>query len=172
VNSGTTTEPARILIVEDQDDVRRMLATALGIEGHVVDEASSAAEGLKCLQQTRYNLVLSDYAMPGGTGTWMLREASEQGLLKGTVALIVTAHPDVRELLTVEVISKPLDLDNFLEQVRMILADRRGSDPARALAQGHDHAASGDVGTGGAHHPTSVDDRRRHPDAGLFHRRV
>ena len=68
MNSGTT-EPARILIVEDQDDVRRMLATALGIEGHVVDEASSAAEGLKCLQQTRYNLVLSDYAMPGGTGT-------------------------------------------------------------------------------------------------------
>ena len=121
VNSGTT-EPARILIVEDQDDVRRMLATALGMEGHHVDEAGSAAEGLECLKRSRYNLVLSDYAMPGGTGASMLREASEQGLLTDTVALIITAHPDVRELENVEVISKPLDLDNFLEQVRSILA--------------------------------------------------
>jgi CheY-like chemotaxis protein len=113
---------ARILIVEDQDDVRRMLATALGIEGHLVDEANSAAEGLKCLQQKSYNLVLSDYAMPGGTGTWMLHQASEQGLMNDTVALIVTAHPDVGDLKNIEVISKPLDLDNFLEQVCNILA--------------------------------------------------
>lgn len=129
MNSGST-EAARILIVEDQDDVRRMLATALSIEGHQVDEASSAAEGLKCLQQSRYSLVLSDYAMPGGTGTWMLHQASEQGLMNGTVALIVTAHPDVRELENVEVISKPLDLDNFLDQVRKILASAEDRAPA------------------------------------------
>jgi CheY-like chemotaxis protein len=116
------------LIVEDQDDVRRMLATALGMEGHLVDEASSAAEGLKCLQQSRYNLVLSDYAMPGGTGTWMLHQATEQGLLNDTVALVVTAHPDVRELHNVEVISKPLDLDKFLDQIRRILEAGRRDD--------------------------------------------
>src|SRR5688500_20349136 len=66
---------ARILVVEDQDDVRRMLVTALEMEGHVVQEAASAAEGLRRLQQSRFHLVLSDYAMPGGTGTWMLHEA-------------------------------------------------------------------------------------------------
>jgi DNA-binding NtrC family response regulator len=124
LHSGTT-DPARILIVEDQEDVRKMLATALGIEGHLVDEACGAAEGLRCLQQTRYDLVLSDYAMPGGTGAWMLHQATEQGLMHGTVALIVTAHPDVRELEDVVVVSKPLDLDNFLEQVRKILAAER-----------------------------------------------
>jgi DNA-binding response OmpR family regulator len=131
VNSGTTAA-ARILIVEDQDDVRRMLATALSIEGHQVDEAGTAAEGLKCLQQSRYDLVLSDYAMPGGTGTWMLHEATAQGLMHGTVGLIVTAHPDVRELKNVEVVRKPLDLDNFLEQVRKILA-AAGARAAMAL---------------------------------------
>ena len=134
VNSGAT-EPARILVVEDQDDVRRMLVTALHIEGHIVDEAASAADGLKRLHEARYDLVLSDYAMPGGTGTWMLHEATSQGLLQGTVALIVTAHPDVRELGNIEVITKPLDLDNFLEQVRKILSahgERPGSRPPRA----------------------------------------
>ncbi len=72
------TEPpqARILVVEDQEDVRRMLVTALEIEGHAVAEAANAAEGLQRRREARYNLVLSDYAMPGGTGTWMLHEAS------------------------------------------------------------------------------------------------
>jgi DNA-binding NtrC family response regulator len=121
VHPGVT-EGARILVVEDQPDVRRMLATALQMEGHAVDEAATAADGLKCLEQSRYDLVLSDYAMPGGTGTWMLHQASQRGLMNHTIALIMTAHPDVRDLENVEVISKPLELDKFLEQVRQILA--------------------------------------------------
>ena len=127
---------ARILVVEDQDDVRRMLVTALEIEGHDVDEAANAKDGLKRLQQERYNLVLSDYAMPGGTGTWMLHEAMRQGLMEQTVALIVTAHPDVRDLADVEVISKPLDLDFFLEQVRRLLANTTAAAPTREAHTG------------------------------------
>lgn len=99
-----------------------MLVTALEIEGHQVDEAANAAEGLKRLHEAQYKLVLSDYAMPGGTGTWMLHEATRQGLMNDTVALIITAHPDVRELADVEVIPKPLDLDFFLDQVRRLLS--------------------------------------------------
>lgn len=113
---------ARILVVEDQDDVRRLLVTALEIEGHDVDEASNAIDGLHKIRQRRYNLILTDYAMPGGTGTWMLQQASADGLLQGTVSLVVTAHPDARELSTHDVIPKPLDLDNFLDQVRRVLA--------------------------------------------------
>src|SRR5689334_25414882 len=87
---------ARVLVVEDQEDVRRLLVTALEIEGHAVDEAANAVEGLRRLQAGRYDLVLTDYAMPGGTGTWMLHEATRRHLLGDAAALIVTAHPDVR----------------------------------------------------------------------------
>lgn len=125
----------RILVVEDQEDVRRLLVTALEMDGHRVDEAATAAEGLRCLEASRYSLVLSDYAMPGGTGTWMLHEASRRGLMNGTVALIVTAHPHVRDLADCEVISKPLDLDNFLEQVRRILGSPAGGDGPSAAPQ-------------------------------------
>lgn len=144
MNPGATAA-ARILVVEDQEDVRRMLATALQMEGHVVDEAATAADGLICLEQSRYDLVLSDYAMPGGTGTWMLHQASQQGLMKHTIALIVTAHPDVRDLQNVEVISKPLDLDKFLEQVRHLLQTRVQNpeeaelDPSRTNVRSNRH---------------------------------
>jgi CheY-like chemotaxis protein len=126
--SASETHPrARILVVEDQPDVRGLLVTALEIEGHEVDEARNAHEGLQLLQRSHYNLVLSDYAMPGGTGSWMLHEAERLGLLEDTAALIVTAHPDVRELSHLEVIPKPLDLDHFLDQVRKVLGEGNGA---------------------------------------------
>jgi CheY-like chemotaxis protein len=132
----TVISRARILVVDDQEDVRGLLVTALELEGHVVDEAPDALRGLRSLQMKRYDLVLSDYAMPGGTGTWMLDEAVRQGLLNGTPALIVTAYPEASELSSRDVVAKPLDLDLFLEQVRRILdrprlTGRRGT---RAIA--------------------------------------
>jgi two-component system response regulator GlrR len=134
--------PTRILVVEDQEDVRKMLVTALQIDGHAVDEAASAVEGLECLQRHRYQLVLSDYAMPGGTGSWMFHEATRRGLMAGTIGLIVTAHPDVRDLANLEVINKPLDLERFLEQVRRILA-AAGDDGDRTQEQYDDAPAAG-----------------------------
>jgi two-component system response regulator GlrR len=113
--------PARILVVEDQGDVRQMLATALELEGHRVDQAANATEGLRRLKEGRYDLVLSDFAMPDRTGLWMLTEAGRNGLLSHTPALIITAHPEVGGFGDVRVIAKPLDLDRFLELVSRML---------------------------------------------------
>ena len=112
---------AHILVVEDQEDVRRMLVTALELDGYRVDEAPNAVEGLNRLREARYNLVLSDYAMPGGTGEWMLREATRLDLLLGATVVIVTAHPLAQERSGIEVITKPIDLDSFLGQIRRLL---------------------------------------------------
>jgi CheY-like chemotaxis protein len=128
----STVVPASILIVEDQEDVRRMLVMALSIEGHHVHDACNADEGLQRLKQGRYQLVLTDYAMPGRTGSSMLLEASQLGLLDHTAAIIITAHPDVQEIPGIEIITKPLDLDKFLVQVRQLLGAME--QPARAIS--------------------------------------
>jgi CheY-like chemotaxis protein len=103
---------ARILVVEDQDDVRRHL---------------------ECIT---YDLVLSDYAMPGGTGAWMLQEAKRRGLIRDVAAVIVTAYAEIRELPGISVVHKPLDLDAFLDQVRRLIfpPQHRERDP-RAVHQ-------------------------------------
>jgi DNA-binding NtrC family response regulator len=113
-----TTLPPRILVVEDQDDVRRMLMTALEIEGYVVGEAANATQALSQLDRRAYDLVVTDYAMPGATGTWMLQEAGRRGLMHRTAAMIVTAHAEEPDLAAFEVMAKPVDLDDFLETVR------------------------------------------------------
>jgi DNA-binding NtrC family response regulator len=134
-------DPApRVLVVEDQGDVRRMVSTALQIEGYRVDEAANAYEGLRQLRARHYALVVSDYAMPGQTGTWMLEEASHLGLLEKTAALILTAHPDVRQMTDIEVIRKPIDLDDFLDQVRDTLPKTSPIDSSAPLSSARSRA--------------------------------
>ena len=112
-----------------------MLVTALELDGHSVDEAANAEEGLNRLREARYNLVLSDYAMPGHTGTWMFSEASRLGLLNGVATVIVTAQPFVRPTPGIAVITKPFDLDRFLDQVRRLL-ESHGSSPLNGASSG------------------------------------
>lgn len=113
--------PRAILVVEDQEDVRLMLVTVLRMEGYDVDEAGNAIDGLECLKRRRYDLILTDYAMPGRTGTWMLQEAAKGGHLDRTPALVVTAHPELVPASEFTVVGKPVDLDSFLQQITRIL---------------------------------------------------
>jgi CheY-like chemotaxis protein len=128
------TAPARILLVEDDEDTRHLLALALGGRGYVVDQAASAPEGLERLRRHRYDLVLTDYDLPGRTGAAMLREAVAQGLLRDTPMVVVTAHPQPELIGGAEVMHKPLDIGQFLRQVTHILEEMAGVTPPGADA--------------------------------------
>jgi CheY-like chemotaxis protein len=125
----TKPSPRRVLLVEDDDDTRQLLAVALEAQGYAVAQAGDAERGLAALRVGRFDLVLSDYDLPGKTGAAMLREAHRAGLLDGAATLIVTAHPDPEGVDEITLIRKPLDLEKFLVQVRGIFE----STPTRRL---------------------------------------
>lgn len=126
----------RILLVEDDEDTRQLLAVALQAQGYEVEQAGTADEGLKGLRAQRFDLVLTDYDLPGKTGAAMLREAHAGGLLEDATTLVVTAHPDPEGVDEVTLVRKPLDLEKFLRQVRGIFesmpARRAAATPAAA----------------------------------------
>ena len=124
---------SRILLVEDSDDLRGLMTLILEAEGYVVDSAATAEEGLGLLDARTYDLVLSDYALPGRTGAWMLREALARQLLSR--GIIVTAHPNPRDAHDFPVIYKPLDFDAFLDQVKGYISSND-----RATASGSESA--------------------------------
>jgi DNA-binding response OmpR family regulator len=126
---------SRILLVEDSDDLRALMVFILEAEGYSVDSARTAEEGLRLLATRRYDLVLSDYALPGQTGAWLLREAVARHLLSRMHGVIVTAHPQVRDADGFEVIYKPLDFDAFLDRVRCYVDPC--SDVPRAPVRSH-----------------------------------
>jgi CheY-like chemotaxis protein len=119
--SEASSQTARILVVEDNDDVRQMMAVALQSHGYSVAEAADAEEALRHLQAGPFDVVLSDYELPDKTGATMLREASRAGLLGSATALIVTAHTQPDDADGYEIIRKPIDLDRLMSQVQRVL---------------------------------------------------
>jgi CheY-like chemotaxis protein len=117
---------ARILVVEDDEDTRELMALALAGEGFAVEQAADAREALAHLASGTFDLVVTDYDMPVQTGAAMLKEAAERGLLGSAAAVVVTAHPDPVGVEDVEVIRKPIDLGEFLSATAARLASRSG----------------------------------------------
>jgi DNA-binding response OmpR family regulator len=63
-------------------------------------------------------MVLTDYMLPHLSGGWLLRQASEEGLLDGTAVLVLTAHPNPSDVAGFEIVQKPFDLDDLVTKVR------------------------------------------------------
>ena len=130
----------RILLVEDDEDTRQLLAVALEAQSYEVSQAGDAEEGLKALGRGHFDMILTDYDLPGKTGAAMLREASARRLVDGAATLVVTAHPDPEGVQETTLVRKPLDLEKFLHQVRRIFDSMPmavapvGSSPADHLA--------------------------------------
>jgi CheY-like chemotaxis protein len=107
-----------VLVVEDDRDIRDMIATLLEMSGFAVIACDTAECGLNALREQEFDLILTDYALPRRSGLWLLQEAESEGLIQGTPVLIVTAHPHVESQAGYEVIQKPFDLDELIERVR------------------------------------------------------
>jgi DNA-binding response OmpR family regulator len=117
-----------LLYVEDNRDLREMLSTLLASAGYQVDVADCAHAGLERLRARRFHLVISDYALPDHTGTWMLREAAASGLLDRTGTLLVTAGTDPADAGGTPVLHKPVAVDRLLEHIaRLVAPHRRGT---------------------------------------------
>ena len=69
----------RILVVEDEDEVRLFLQTALTGGGYQVDVAATAEEAQRRLRQTPYRLVIADWWLSDGNGLAIVDEAASLG---------------------------------------------------------------------------------------------
>jgi two-component system KDP operon response regulator KdpE len=120
-------DEGRVLVVEDDPQIREVVRMLLEEEGYEVIEAPDGAAGLTLLARTQGSLVaLVDYRMPRMDGFTMLREIAKDGtLLKRHAYVLVTANRDLispkfEELLTVlaiPIVTKPFDIDSLLSAV-------------------------------------------------------
>jgi DNA-binding response OmpR family regulator len=69
--------PPRILVVEDHDDTRHMMAALLGARGYGVETARGYGEGLRLAGDGSYDLILLDYRYADGTGAELCRRIRE-----------------------------------------------------------------------------------------------
>jgi DNA-binding response OmpR family regulator len=117
------TDGARILLVEDNEDFCSLMNLTLSEAGYEVDCATFAEDGMRMLESQRYHLVVSDYSLPGFSGVWLLSQAIARHLMPRDAALLVTGDPEAPGITdAIPVITKPVDFDRLLTQIRTTLA--------------------------------------------------
>ncbi|MEI6757359.1 MAG: sigma-54-dependent Fis family transcriptional regulator [Chlorobium sp.] len=84
---------AKILVIDDDTSLRRVLEYNLEQEGYEVKSASSGEEGLTLFEQCRPNLVITDMKMPGMSGLMVLKAIKERS--PETLVIIITAFGTV-----------------------------------------------------------------------------
>jgi DNA-binding response OmpR family regulator len=119
-----------VLIVEDTDDARTLLATLCTLHGAQVTAASSQAQALELLKQVNPNVLLVDMTLPDGDGFSLLGAVRAQG--RTVPALAVTAYGEVEDRPRVlaagfqEYLLKPVDTEHLLAAIRRCM-DRNTS---------------------------------------------
>jgi len=135
LNDGLRLEGVRVLVVDDVRAVREVVTSILSHDGAKVTAVGSAEEALDALQGERPDVLLSDLAMPGKGGYWLIGQVRalppERGGVTPAVALTAFAGPEHRASvlragfqLHVE---KPVALDDLIEAVAMLALKKRAS---------------------------------------------
>ncbi|MCU0976685.1 MAG: sigma-54 dependent transcriptional regulator [Steroidobacteraceae bacterium] len=130
---------ARILVVDDETDIRDTLREILGEEGYEVEVAANAAEARAACAKQDPDLVLLDIWMPDTDGITLLREWSDNRLLSFPVVMLsghgtVETAVEATRLGAVDFVEKPLSLTKLLRTVEKALdAGRRRRQSQRSL---------------------------------------
>jgi two-component system, response regulator, stage 0 sporulation protein F len=138
---STPPRPPHILLAEDTDEMRAVIAMRLRQQGYSVTECADGAELLSRLggylhpetvekpaETRKYDLVISDVRMPGVFGTSIVEGARECANFPPTI--LITAfgddetHDKARSVGVAAVLDKPFDMGDLLEKVRAVIAGR------------------------------------------------
>src|SRR5512146_1757724 len=139
---GNQTPMAKILIIEDEPQMRRGVQDNLEFEGYEVDVADDGKSGLQKILEHSYDLVLLDVMLPQVSGFDVCRKAREKGI--ATPIIMLTAKgEEIDKVLGLELgaddyITKPFGLRELLARTKAVLRRTEGvaGGPAEKMTLG------------------------------------
>jgi len=115
-------EAARILVIDDDENIRKVLETILEDEGYIVETAETAKKGIEKSEKAFYNLALIDVRLPDMEGIELLSK------LRNTKPkmrkIIVTGYPTLQNAVAAvnkgadAYVMKPFEVDKILQTIR------------------------------------------------------
>lgn len=118
----------RILIADDEAEIRESLSLLLEEEGYRCTTASDGTKAKKAIDEESYDILISDLKMPGADGIEVLEHLITHS--SETLAIIITAHATVDTAIQAlrkgasDYILKPLDFEEVLIRIRNLLQQR------------------------------------------------
>jgi len=116
----------RILLVDDENDLRMLVAERLGLEGYKVRQAARVDDALQMMSNSRFDLLLLDVVLPDGTGLDVLRFMKDRGITTPVIMLTGTTGLDVAvesvKLGARNYVTKPAKISYLLHSIRELLS--------------------------------------------------
>lgn len=118
-----------VLLAEDDESIRSTLQSLLQMKGHTVSIAQDASETQALLAAGEYDLIISDYLMPGGGGRELLRYL--EGVTPHPAVIMITGLADEQlfsDLMAQGVdrcLSKPFRLASLLATIEEVMAQHQ-----------------------------------------------
>lgn len=128
--------PYKILVVDDEADVRSFICTVLADNGATVLAASDGDAALEVARKEKPDLITLDITMPGRDGAEVFEQIRKDAEIRHIPVCIISAHPDLRRLIYQRTVpppdgylDKPIDAEGLLLNVRktLLLSRRRGA---------------------------------------------
>jgi len=115
----------QILIVDDEPAVCESIRMLLSFDGHQVQSAAGGEEGLQKFEAGKFDLVFTDFAMPGMKGDEFARQVKKRS--PATPVILLTAFPPpVRPSAIDLVITKPFLLQNLRDGIQQVSEKAQG----------------------------------------------
>ncbi len=114
----------RILLIEDEPRVVQFIKRGLGEEGHDVDTASDAAQGLALAHVSQYDVIILDVMLPGQSGFHVASRLRSEG--NATPILMLTARDTTTDIVrgldvgADDYLTKPFDFEVLLARLRAL----------------------------------------------------
>jgi CheY-like chemotaxis protein len=120
---------ARILVVDDNEEIAHLVSIILAPEGHEVEVALSGEECIEKLKSFRPDLILMDYFMPGGDGVKVSKLIKSDERFRDIPIILFTImsideglYEAVEEAGAVDYIQKPFNIKKMVGKVRRVLS--------------------------------------------------
>ena len=116
---------ANILVIDDENSIRRSLKEILEFENHTVDEAEDGEAGYNMALKNNYDVILSDIKMPKLDGLELLQKLNESAVLSSII--MMSGHGSIETAVSAlksgayDYLAKPIDLNRLLVTVRNAL---------------------------------------------------
>lgn len=117
----------RILVIDDEEKIRKVLTIHLTAEGYEVVTATNGFEALRDMERINPDVIITDIVMPKVSGLEFTQALKNKAETRGIPIIVISAFSDketvetARKLGAVKFLAKPFETKNLIEAIKKVL---------------------------------------------------